>query len=417
MKKKILLSAAGFLAATLLAAGFREVVWYRFEMRPVVGETVTSSMYDLEEMSWRWFSSYFEQFKGWSVPYDYRITDARIDNMEVLTDLETPYVQLDYTIHVASANDRIVQNLELIGTDTRRVYSGQMVIRWEDNGDNTYTIAEKLRPVQYQIMTPEFREEQNTPQTEHYLMRTDEPMTYYIENEVLYVTYDSGESFVEVPDGYEKVCVQANGAYNELLAYNSYIVTEEFTAFVAGDSLLYSTDMGETWTESLIYQGAHRANAYVSMTDNGCYVTLAVDRSLGSDYYQTFCSQDMETWTAVQSPEMGWSNLTCSFWTKDGKGYYAKGESLSMTEDNGASFQEIVIPEAVEVTAGLGFNPFDTVERMYEEDGILYAVVGQGDDGDYVKDGKLAEALYQSQDGKTFTFVEEIADDTPDQAG
>ena len=57
MKKKILLSAAGFLAATLIAAGFREVVWYRFEMRPVVGETVTSSMYDLEEMSWRWFSS------------------------------------------------------------------------------------------------------------------------------------------------------------------------------------------------------------------------------------------------------------------------------------------------------------------------------------------------------------------------
>lgn len=90
---------------------------------------------------------------------------------------------------------------------------------------------------------------------------------------------------------------------------------------------------------------------------------------------------------------------------------------MSMTEDNGASFQEIVIPEAVEVTAGLGFNSFDTVERMYEEDGILYAVVGQGDDGDYVKDGKLAEALYQSQDGKTFTFVEEIADDTPDQAG
>ena len=48
---------------------------------------------------------------------------------------------------------------------------------------------------------------------------------------------------------------------------------------------------------------------------------------------------------------------------------------------------------------------------------MLYSVVGQGDDGDYVKDGKLAEALYQSQDGKMFTFVEEIADDTPDQAG
>ena len=35
----------------------------------------------------------------------------------------------------------------------------------------------------------------------------------------------------------------------------------------------------------------------------------------------------------------------------------------------------------------------------------------------YVKDGKLSEALYQSADGVTFTFVKEIADDTPEEAG
>ena len=85
-------------------------------------------------MSRRWFSEYYDQFKGWSVPYDYRITDAAIDRIEVLTDLETPYVEIDYTVHVASANDRIVQNLELTGTDSRRVYNGQMVIRWEKSG-------------------------------------------------------------------------------------------------------------------------------------------------------------------------------------------------------------------------------------------------------------------------------------------
>ena len=88
-----------------------------------------------------------------------------------------------------------------------------------------------------------------------------------------------------------------------------------------------------------------------------------------------------------------------------------------MTPDGGATWQEIEIPEAVEVTAELGFNPYDTVERMYEESGILYLVVGQGDDGDYVRDGSLVEALYESQDGSTFTFVEEIADDTPEEAG
>ena len=417
MKKKILLSAAGFLAAMFLTAGFREVVWYRFEMRPVVGETITGSTDDLEGMSRRWFSEYYDQFKGWSVPYDYRITDAAIDRIEVLTDLETPYVEIDYTVHVASANDRIVQNLELTGTDSRRVYNGQMVIRWEKSGDSTYTIAEKLRPVQYQIRTPEFQEERNTPQTEHFQMRTDEQMTYYIENEVLYVTYDGGENFVEVPDGYEKVCSQSNGTYNELLPYNSYVITEEFTGFVAGHSLLYSTDRGETWNESRIRQSGYAANPFLSVTDSGYYVTMAADRSLGSDYYATYYSEDLKNWTSITLPDYFCTNLTCSFWTKDGRGYYAKDESMMATLDGGKTFQDIVIPEAEEITERLGFNPFDTVEKMYEEDGILYAVVGQGDDGDYVKDGKLREALYQSEDGSTFSFVEEISDDTPEAAG
>ena len=88
-----------------------------------------------------------------------------------------------------------------------------------------------------------------------------------------------------------------------------------------------------------------------------------------------------------------------------------------VTQDGGETFQDITIPEAEEITGELGFDPFDTVEKMYEKDGILYVVMGQGDDGDYMKDGKLAEALYRSEDGVNFTFVEEIADDTPEQAG
>ena len=50
------------------------------------------------------------------------------------------------------------------------------------------------------------------------------------------------------------------------------------------------------------------------------------------------------------------------------------------------------------------------MEKMYCEDGKTYMVVGQGDDGDYVRDGKMMKALYESQDGVNFTFVKEIAD-------
>ena len=61
---------------------------------------------------------------------------------------------------------------------------------------------------------------------------------------------------------------------------------------------------------------------------------------------------------------------------------------------------------------------FEDAQLLAEHaDGILYVVVGQGEDGDYIRDGKLAEALYQSEDGVNFSFVEEIADDTPEQAG
>ena len=87
------------------------------------------------------------------------------------------------------------------------------------------------------------------------------------------------------------------------------------------------------------------------------------------------------------------------------------------TLDGGETFQDIVVPEAEEITGELGFDPFDTVEKMYEKDGALYLVMGQGDDGDYMKDGKLSEALYRSEDGVNFSFVEETADDTPEQAG
>ena len=66
---------------------------------------------------------------------------------------------------------------------------------------------------------------------------------------------------------------------------------------------------------------------------------------------------------------------------------------MMVTLDGGETFQDITLPEAEEITGELGFDPFDTVEKMYEEDGILYAVMGQGDDGDYIKDGKLAEGV------------------------
>ncbi len=406
MGKKIWSAAAGFLAMVFIAAVFREAVWFGFHMPEAIGETVESSAYDLEQISSRWFSQYFARLKGWTVPYDYRIIDARIERTEILDDLEEPYIQLDYTVYTASANSAVVRNLELAGTEARREYTGQMVLCWEEKEEGVYELTDKLRPVEYQIQTPKFQEEIRAPQTEHYERDPDEMMTYDIRDGVLYVTYDAGESFVEVPGGYGRVCVRG-GQYTEILNPGSYVVTEEFTGFIGGHTLLYSTDMGQTWQESRVCEGDYMANSFLSVTGEGYYVTLATDRSLGSDYYGTYRSEDLENWTSVEMPDYLWPNLTCVFWTEEGAGYFGKGAELYVTRNKGESYGEVAYPEPVEITEKLGFNPFDTVESMYEEDGSLYLVVGQGDDGDYAKDGNVVRALYQMQDDGTFHFIGE----------
>lgn len=415
----ILAGTAGICAAVLIIGAWQGLAWNGFTPDEIAGDYVeehAGSNMDMTKATQEWFEKYIDQKKGWTVPYEYRIWDAWIESTEVL---EENYIQVNYAVCPVSGNGQIMVNLELSGTGEGNVYQGQQVLKWKHSGSR-WQIEENMRPVQYQLQTPELQEEIHKPQTQHYKMQTDKAMTYFVENDALYVTYDSGQSSCEVPDGYEKICKNGNETYDELLPDNSYVISKEFTAFAAyedeGVYLLYSQDSGNTWLESKISNG-YKANTFLSKTADKCYVTFAVDRALGSDYYATFQSDDLQTWSSVSIGNTIGLNLTCSFWRDGGIGYYSGGEDfIYMTKDNGAGFEEKKFPAAQQVVDELGYNPFDTLEEMYEENGIVYMIIGQGDDGDYSKEGKMMKALYQSQDGENFTFVREIAD-TVEQAG
>ena len=122
--KPILIGSAIFLAALFLGAGFREFVWSLFSPASIVGDTVDCMSDDLETISRKWFEEYFSDLEGWTVPYNYRIEKAEITSAEILTDLEEPYIQLDYQVYAASANNGVMYNLELMQTNERRVYTG-----------------------------------------------------------------------------------------------------------------------------------------------------------------------------------------------------------------------------------------------------------------------------------------------------
>ncbi|MBD5453460.1 MAG: hypothetical protein HDR30_03905, partial [Lachnospiraceae bacterium] len=81
---------------------------------------------------------------------------------------------------------------------------------------------------------------------------------------------------------------------------------------------------------------------------------------------------------------------------------------LYVTEDGGDTYQLVVI-EGYTVTLddGYTYNPYDYPQMPYEENGIIYVLCGQGEDGDYEGGDAAGLALYQSADGgHIFTFVE-----------
>lgn len=69
----------------------------------------------------------------------------------------------------------------------------------------------------------------------------------------------------------------------------------------------------------------------------------------------------------------------------------------------------LTYPEVEEFMVGDVF-PFDTLDEMYDQDGVRYMVVGQGDDGDLTQDGNQIKLLYSSENGRDFTYVESFVD-------
>ena len=232
---------------------------------------------------------------------------------------------------------------------------------------------------------------------------------------LLLKTYE-GESFVEVPDGYEKVCGKPNGGYDERLEDGSYLISPDFTAFLGFDSegtvLIYSEDQGTSWNQSRITNRGYKANTFLSRNEGGYAAVFAVDRALGNDYYGTWMSDDLKTWTLISTEDQVMSNVSAAFWADDQTGCYAAGQEQSVfyrTTDRGTTFREIPLPQATEAVEKLGFNPFDQVERFYIEDGMWYMVIGQGEDGDYADNGQMIIYSFPTRRALHLEIMESLA--------
>ena len=152
------------------------------------------------------------------------------------------------------------------------------------------------------------------------------------------------------------------------------------------------------------------------LNKNRGYQLSIVDAALGSRFYVLLHTKDSgHTWETINSDpflnntgvssgitfineELGFIGLSHS------GGKYAE---LYRTEDGGISFKEVSIQEVEVLLNELEtYNPFDFPEMPYQEDGKLFLLVGQGQDGDY--NGGI-KAMYESKDdGKTWEYIKEV---------
>lgn len=157
-----------------------------------------------------------------------------------------------------------------------------------------------------------------------------------------------------------------------------------------------------------------------TMQDGTEYRLLEADRALGSSYYVLIAlSAEGEQVLVNQQPHCGSGGaaLWLTFVENDSVGFtalaYSGGSygSLYRTEDGGQTFTRVELPSAkITLPDGTLYNPFVMPEKVYEENGKLYLLVGQGPDGDYYGEKGFCAGLYESADhGKTWDYVKEVA--------
>ena len=411
--KKWMIALLAFVLSCGIMAGVLLISWKNFTPQAIAGSWIQTTETNLKKVSEEWFDEFFQQYEGVLVPFDYRINDKKIDTIEIL-DQSQGYVQLDYSIRFASANNTSISYYGAVPQQDDW-YSAQVVLKLAAEGDG-YRITQKLSPVQYQIKSDSSLNE-SQPTTQYAM--SDQEETYFFQQQKLYVTYDHGATSKEVPLPYEDIAGTNNGLYNEVLPSHGYLVSKAWTGFVAYDTsgsyLIYSKDQGATWNRLYILDKNYRGDSlYLSYTNTGCYVTLATDRSLGHEYYATFYTEDFKSWKQMDSEML--QGKEHPVFLDDGIVYAEAGYDeqrnacFYYSEDSGKTYQKYTVEDYSVEILGKESHPFIEMEYVYKKDGVTYMIIGQGPEGDYAVDRVIVKGLYRSQDGIHFTFEKNIDD-------
>ncbi|MGX7199569.1 WD40/YVTN/BNR-like repeat-containing protein [Enterococcus nangangensis] len=255
------------------------------------------------------------------------------------------------------------------------------------------------------------------PTTQTPTKKTNEQFSYTFLNKKMFVTFNNGLQWLEVPATMDEFFSgeYATANSNELLP-DSYLLTAERSGLIIAKdnnstdhtdtvSWLQTTDQGKTWQDYPIFTDFPGIRfRKIQFFNDVAYAFASGGRVMGQEGISLAVSHDDgATWNTVTTTGLKdpATLVQTAGFVNETLGFISRKEGLFVTQDSGANWQaaQIQVPETYQ-------QIFLIAELPYEENGQLLMKMNQGDQGDY-KGGNV-KGLFQSTDnGLTWTFVAE----------
>ncbi|CAD5901915.1 conserved hypothetical protein [Carnobacterium maltaromaticum] len=234
-----------------------------------------------------------------------------------------------------------------------------------------------------------------------------------IKGEKLYVTYDSGEEWLEVPKELKKIQAGEYQASDKNgMMKKSYYLSEENTSFLYVDhglGIIQTVDKGKSWQEYKITSESIglRFRKIDFLTKNFGYVIFSSGRVVRQESTEVYLTTDGgKNWK--ETANTGNTHLVQAGGFIDEKtGFVSFGQSpnLYVTQYSGASWHvaTIQVPDKYK-------DIFLIAETPKKENDQLTVLLNQGEVGDYLG-GFVKGKFVSSDNGMTWTFEGEVESD------
>ena len=368
----------------------------------------------------QWLRGYTDQFKQKYLPRKKKLVDIKPGVIEVLNEEES-IVQIDFVVKPKNTD---IDYFSDWGVKDGNIIRCQWVLDFEVYESGMCYLEDRMSPAAYQLMTYDIsgrREEE-----EHYNEYIQEKpfektqYTYKIEEEKLYISFNTGNRWTDVPIGLE--ALMAGSDYRNQLIEGCYEIKPEKTYFIFGGtkkvplSVLFSDDEGVTWETATLLEGIYPRYSYIHFENKDIgYSVITFDKTMGQEASAILHTTDGgRTWENIGSGPRGNLLKEARFY-ESGLGFfsYPYGEgyesNLYRTEDGGRTFEPVIVePQQLNNDFGLKWTDVFKEANVPElKDGVMTMFVSQGEDGDY-QGGNLM-ARYESYDlGKTWTYVDQV---------